>query len=55
MDQFIIKAMVKALKPTLKDPRRAEQILEQVLARTKWLWSGMCRMFTRRPTKGKSP
>jgi hypothetical protein len=29
MDQFIIKAMVKALKPTLKNHNRAEQILER--------------------------
>jgi hypothetical protein len=30
MDQFIIKAMVKALKPALKDPNQAEQILERI-------------------------
>jgi hypothetical protein len=29
MDQFIIKAMVKALKPALKDRRKAEQILDR--------------------------
>lgn len=29
MDPFVIKAMVRALKPTLKDPKRAEQILER--------------------------
>jgi hypothetical protein len=29
MDQFIIKAMVKALKPALKDQRKAEQILDR--------------------------
>lgn len=29
MDQEIITAMVNALKPTLKDPERAEQILER--------------------------
>ena len=29
MHQEIITAMVKALKPTLKDPKRAEEILER--------------------------
>ena len=29
MHQEIIAAMVRALKPTLKDPKRAEQILER--------------------------
>ena len=29
MDSFIIKAMVHALKPALKTPKRAEQILER--------------------------
>jgi len=29
MDSFIIKAMVQALKPTLKNPKRAEEILEK--------------------------
>jgi hypothetical protein len=29
MDQSIIKAMVKALKPALKDAKQAEQILER--------------------------
>jgi hypothetical protein len=29
MDQFIIKAMVKALKPALKRPWRAQEILER--------------------------
>jgi hypothetical protein len=29
MDSFIIKAMVQALKPTLKNPRRAKEILER--------------------------
>jgi len=29
MDKIIIKAMVKALKPALKDPNRAEQIMER--------------------------
>jgi hypothetical protein len=29
MDPFIIKAMVQALKPTLKDRRKAEHILER--------------------------
>lgn len=28
MDQFIIKAMIEALKPALKNPKRAEQILD---------------------------
>jgi hypothetical protein len=32
MHQQIIKAMVRALKPTLKDPERAEQILERFWA-----------------------
>ncbi len=32
MHQFIIEAMVKALKPTLKSPRRAEEILEKFWA-----------------------
>lgn len=29
MDSFVIKAMVQALRPTLKDPKRAEAILNQ--------------------------
>jgi len=29
MDQIIIKAMIKALKPALKDAKQAEQILER--------------------------
>ena len=29
MDSFIIKAMVQVLKPTLKNPKRAEEILNR--------------------------
>jgi hypothetical protein len=29
MDQFIIKAMILALKPTLKNPKRADEILDR--------------------------
>jgi hypothetical protein len=32
MHQFIIEAMVAALKPALKNPKRAEQILEKFWA-----------------------
>src|SRR5208283_2968026 len=32
MQQFIIDAMVKALKPALKSPRRAQEILENFWA-----------------------